>query len=830
MFTSQHHCLSTMAARPAPYSIAFGALVSLHSQEERSPLYDDIKDVEERLHAGGKVDAFLQECLLASQRMMLSDWRPSPTLRVWLRHMQASLGREMTRIVHGRLKEATTSIQHRMDLKLDLQRSMTNGRVDAESANGIYLRSICLGFADLSFESVSLLWKDFHTQVMDAESSLKDDDNEENEYANVGQDHAIMLQQWPLSPEQMEDALQYEIRHGTTRNRLKNGNENAIYQDCRQDCGSTNRQYALRKILEHNPELPSAHFLHFTQALEAGERDAAINALHPFLDYALVSKGEPEILQFAAILAASMHRRFGDAAMSLAATEEVVRVAQQSQDAACVAFSLGWLSLHENNPVLAEELIRRCVQRATEGNLTSLAAGANLMLARMSMNVRAPGVAWTHLLEATADETTPSVDTGAGLDRPTRMNHVKSGENALQILARQRMVAAGIWDAVGQTSLSALSSLTALKCHYRHLSSEDVALAIQNIARSSSFGFAAEAPTEGLEVCLKSSFNQSGRQLDLEMVECIYGQAIRKLISLRIHFKLPVHGIFLPEIGLLLHEWAVRRGDYGHAELLLDTLLSTLCPRLANYEEVKVDVLTQKCFLLSRQERWEEAKRLAAQLIETCHLKQLRNQHAYLLLLLSKIHLDACPRQFTNVLPSLFECLNVADAYQIDGLHAAASALLAEVHLRMNNPKRAIALLRAAFPSILQHEGVWVQAEAYLTLAKSNIQEGMATSPSKRVKLLEKASQTLLRSEELFVRCHDRMRLREVLYLQARVYNELPDSLPLRDEASGKFIRISQSVEQGQRPCHDGFLNAVFDLNKLAKIVSRTLTTDLLAQ
>lgn len=814
-----------MAARPTPYSIAFGALVSLHSQE-RSPLYDEIKDSEERLHAGGKVDTFLQECLLAAQRTVLSDWRPSPTLRIWFRHMRVSLGREMTRIVHCCLKVAASSIDHLMDLMLELQRSLTNGMVDSESANGIYLRSICLGFADLSFESVSLLWKDFYTQVIDSDSSLK------NDYDDASKNHVAMQQQWPLSPEQMEDALQYEIRHGTTNNRLNrgNGNEVDIDDDCSQERGSTNRQYALRKILEHNPELPSAHFLHFTQALEAGERDTAVNALHPYLDYALVSKGEPDILQFAAILAASMYRRFGDAAMSLAATEEVVRVAQQSQDAACVAFSLGWLSLHENNPVLAEELIRRCIQRATEGNLTSLAAGANLMLARMSMNVRAPGVAWTHLLEATADETTPAVDTGAGLDRPTRMNHVKSGEDALQILARQRMVAAGIWDAVGQTSLSAMSCLTALQCHAHHLSSEDVALAIQNIARSSLFGFATEAPPGGLEVCLKSFLVQSGRHFELENHECIYGQAIRKLIVIRMLFKLPVHGVFLPEIGLLLHEWAVRRGDYGHAELLLDALLSTLCPRLANYEEVKVDMLTQKCFLLSRQERWEEAKLLAVQLIETCQQKQFRNQHAYLLLLLSQIHLDSCPRQFTNVLPSLFECLKVADAYHIDGLHAAALSLLAEVHLRMDNPKRAIALLRAAFPSILQHEGVWVQAEAYLTLAKSHIQEGMAAPPSKRLKLLEKASQSLLRSEELFVRCHDRIRLREVLYLQARVYNELPDSLLLRDEASTKFIRISKSLEQGHRPCNDGFLNFVFDKSKLAKIASRKLTTDTLAQ
>ena len=54
---------------------------------------------------------------------------------------------------------------------------------------------------------------------------------------------------------------------------------------------------------------------------------------------------ESNVMQYAAILLAQTYYRFGYTMLSLQATEEAIRVAQQSGDAECVCFANGWLAL-----------------------------------------------------------------------------------------------------------------------------------------------------------------------------------------------------------------------------------------------------------------------------------------------------------------------------------------------------------------------------------------------------------------------------------------------------------------------------------------------------
>ena len=54
-------------------------------------------------------------------------------------------------------------------------------------------------------------------------------------------------------------------------------------------------------------------------------------------------------MQYAAILLAQTYHRFGYTRLSLQATEEAIRVAQQSGDGECVAFANGWLALAGNS-------------------------------------------------------------------------------------------------------------------------------------------------------------------------------------------------------------------------------------------------------------------------------------------------------------------------------------------------------------------------------------------------------------------------------------------------------------------------------------------------
>ena len=85
-----------------------------------------------------------------------------------------------------------------------------------------------------------------------------------------------------------------------------------------------------------------------------------------------------DILQFSAILLAMTHSTFGDSDLALMATEEAVRVAQQSKDTACVAFALGWLYEHHGqDDVQRRQLLERCATRASAAGISAATMTAN---------------------------------------------------------------------------------------------------------------------------------------------------------------------------------------------------------------------------------------------------------------------------------------------------------------------------------------------------------------------------------------------------------------------------------------------------------------------
>merc|ERR1712032_1722236 len=66
----------------------------------------------------------------------------------------------------------------------------------------------------------------------------------------------------------------------------------------------------------------------------------------------------------------------------------------------------------------------------------------------------------------------------------------------------------------------------------------------------------------------------------------------------------------------------------------------------------------------------------------------------------------------------------LCEKWEMHGLHAAAMSILAQVFYRLQRPKRAIAILEATLPTLLQREHIWFQAQAYLTLSKSHLKCG----------------------------------------------------------------------------------------------------------
>ena len=770
-----------MADRPTPLSIAVCALIALHADPSSALNQLEHDEIQEK-----QLISILHEAILtgAPKRQNITTFA---------HELQQAASPQTATLFQECLKRLSISVDAMVDFFSSLQSAVSDGTIDGASAQGVFVRSTSLGFDTLSFEGITRLWESLKLQVQEMTSTPALVEEEKTR-----KDEITMDELWPLSPLQMEAILRQECT------RLEETNHSFEETECE-----------IRRVMACDPELPAAHFLRFLNNLKHGERVGALNALHQYFDYAMIKarkdatthdkKKVHDVAQYASILLAALHHAFGDESLSLKATEEAVRVSQESRDPASVAYALGWLYCNEMK-LNAKDLLERCASRASEGHLRPLVAGANSALARhlLGTETSSAASAWTSLANATTDP--PPSSTTISLDRPTHTADVTSSDEAMELLSRQILVGAGIWQAFGLNVLSGLSSVVNLNVHDKHLSPHETALAVRNLARVSLYGSVPETFQLG-----ENDFSTA--------LSCRYATALRILMNLH---KSQKQSDIIYSAALVLHEWAVRRGDLEHAEFLTDVLHSYLHPRMPNYKAAYVETMLQYVLLLSRQEQWEKAKEVAKKLCATCKEEGcgLRVQHATLLIQLALIQLDSSSQNFIGALPPLFECLTMCETCAMDSVHATALSILAQVHLRMENTKQAIAVLKATLPSLLQHSHVWFVGEAYLTLAKCQLQQakkGHAKGATKKVaRMLQSAVDYLNKSADSFRECDDAARLREVYYLQARTYDSLPDMKEERNKASTRFVKVSRHLERGRFSWQRGSLSDISHLEQLA--------------
>ena len=634
---------------------------------------------------------------------------------------------------------------------------------------------------------------------------------------------------------------------------------------------------------------------------------------------------ESNVMQYAAILLAQTYYRFGYARLSLQATEEAIRVAQQSGDEECVCFANAWSALVSSSlggnggidvnpdgglgerrsgttsvyasvggiegsgalhhggcsrPLLplhvslnsrrrrreGEALLRRCRARASERGLSLLAASTSLEMARLLAYRRnygdddgegADGLggssgreddspfgcvassAWDSIQDAgrmfvVSSGGPSSSTTGRGV-----VGHRQSGATtslsfgqpastdiydmtpteATSILRQQNIAIAGLWESTGHISLSALSSSAALHetsggrldsivCDERGntLSS----LALNRVLSSNLNG-------PGLDAGRKKGNGIEESRLDHQHFGQAYATILESVASLGNTELLLKSSVATST----LHEWSVRSYDLSLAQgmnILLANRAAFPCPHTAAggggalpAVESTLEFLTHSSHLSRQRGEFDKAKAF------TRRACWLANQHGLLfhlgsnLLQLSLIELD-CACTATSApersLPPLLECLELSERFSMDPLRALALSTLSKVMLCMGGGyRKARALLRASFPLVMQHGHVWFQGEAFLTLAKCYLAEATARENTNSVreknsttlKLRKSALFELKKSADKFELIEDIQRLREVFYLQARVYQLLPNSRKERDDAANIFARLTVAMRERVR-------------------------------
>lgn len=768
-----------MSERPTPRSIGVCALIALRS-DPSSPFHeiDLTDDDQDRLTTLLEFSVFSQGASYSSGQTATNSFafgtvssklphvtssHPQTkmlTLSYWLTQLCQTAGQEVTDLVMDTLDMASESVDSLLDLMESLRAAIAEGLVDTVSAHGVYLRQTCLGFEELSFESITFLWQELNDELDHSNETMsKEVDNlvaaqppittgidteDEDNGGQSGMDvfsENPMDESWPLSAEQVNDVLrQYCLEN--RRGSLFHQSFEAV-------------ELRVRATLEKNEDIPSAYFLRFLNCLHHGERVGAFDSLHQFFDHAMVKTSSPkEILQFSAILLAIAHSTFGDQTLALMATEEAVRVAQQSKDAACVAFALGWLFENEGQGTSERrELLKRCAARAAKGQIRSLVAGSSLRLAvdYLQDSERNPELIWTTLIESTAE---PTADGLSNLERSTSLT--PNPRETMTNLSRQAFVAAGIWDELGMPALSGLTSMSTLKSQ-QLLSATDVATAIQNIMRLSSYGI----DLQGSE-----PFKLSG-----EKPVSHFAKSLSTMIEARNVFNLNDSRYdveFVPLLAALMYERAVNLGDDSVCQTLETILESSLLPYMAEQDTLRARMSLQNCRLFCRQHKWVTARATAEGLLRDSATAGHAARKARALIQLAVVELDSTYTQVHTAFPRLLEALATCEKSKNFGLHAIGLTVLARIFLRLQQPKRARAILKAAIPVLYEKEEIWFRADAYLALAKANIQLAGRTSEWKSKRQYRDAVNELNESQRMFDECEDKEKLREVYYLQAR--------------------------------------------------------------
>ena len=146
-----------MAERPNPFSISVGILIALQS-DPTSPLHQEL-DLSPELHQ--KLSWFLQECVTNDGNWASVQATPLAHFIQQLRSLDESLANLLVECV----RSAASSVDSLLDLMESLRSAIGEGIVDGTSAHGVFLRKVCLGFDQLSFETTSLLWSDLQGEI-----------------------------------------------------------------------------------------------------------------------------------------------------------------------------------------------------------------------------------------------------------------------------------------------------------------------------------------------------------------------------------------------------------------------------------------------------------------------------------------------------------------------------------------------------------------------------------------------------------------------------------------------------------------------------------------
>jgi len=497
-------------------------------------------------------------------------------------------------------------------------------------------------------------------------------------------------------------------------------------------------QCEITRILKSNPGLPEAHFLAYLNCLRVKEVAGAVHNLYGSCSQQ--DEGHPprpgiddgsKGFRFAALNLASYHVRMNHKEEAMSAIKEAITMAQEASDHSCLQHVLSLLHRISDGSE-KQRLIERCVSKCSELQLTYLTSLGLLSLA--SHLVTAPGLSRARVNDV--------------LELVARSDLLNCQHSITELQAASSLVKSTVWSVYGRPGLA----VTLAQLHLQQTANcgESTALALVTII-----------------LWLENQAKPAKADLLIREAEKMFVLKSSQWSQIVTDAKDRI-GV---RRAMAKQEWT----------LALTTLARMKERRVADAELMEAQVMLRQGLLVEARDK-----------LQTIINTQAENSELRLraLVLISDVfNLSGSPAQAVQY---LVEAIHMASEVRMDLLYHLAILHLANCHLLLGFPTKALSLTMTSLTFILSHGGEEDCAKAWLLAAKCVISECKDFSiAQRRVKLLEGADM-VVKAKDKFSSLGDMTRVQDCLYLLARLYHSLGLSEE-RNMAASQYKKIEDT-------------------------------------
>uniref|UniRef100_A0A8C5RZC4 Anaphase-promoting complex subunit 5 n=1 Tax=Laticauda laticaudata TaxID=8630 RepID=A0A8C5RZC4_LATLA len=615
--------------------------------------------------------------------------------------------------------------------------SGTEPEVHKTSVVGLFLRHMILAYNKLSFSQVYKLYTALQQFFQNEEKKGRGDESE-MELTRCGEPDEEMEKEeldGPLREEEIScngplSQKQAEYFLSQQASLLKNDETKAL--------SPASLQKELNNLLKFNPDFAEAHYLSYLNSLRVQDVFSSTHSLLHYFDRLILTGAESKSngdegygrsLRYAALNLAALHCRFGHYHQAELALQEAIRIAQESNDHVCLQHCLSWLHILEQKRSDSCILLEHSVKKAVYFGLPYL---ASLGIQSLVQQRALAGKTANKLMDALKD---------------SDLLHWKHSLSELIDISIAQKTA--IWRLYGRSTMAlqqaqmllSMNSLEAVNVGVQQNNTESFAVVLCHLAELHAEQGYFTAASEILKH-LKERFPTNSQHAQLWM-----------LFDQKIQF-----------------DRAMNDGRYHVADSLVAGITA-----LNSCEGVY-----RKVTLLKAQNQVSKAHKLLEKLLSHCY--KIKNIEMVISILLSVAELYWQSLCHTIALPILLQALALAREYRLQYLASETILNLAFAQLILGIPEQALSILHMAIEPILAHGAVLDKGAAMFLVAKCQVASAASYDPAKKTEALEAAILNLNEAKTYFAKVDCKEQLRDILYLQARLYHSL--------ELQGKGIEV----------------------------------------